>query len=81
MLNKRTQILLNDYLWQTLTNLAKTRKTSVAKLIREAIKEKYAKENELVARRNAIENILKHRPLPAKGRIDYKALINAGRKY
>lgn len=31
--------------------------------------------------RKAVEAILRHRPTPVKGKIDYKALINAGRKY
>ena len=30
--------------------------------------------------RQAIESTLKHRPKPFKGKIDYKALINEGRK-
>lgn len=81
MLTKRTHILFDTQLWQTLTSLAQAKKTSVAKLVREAVAEKYVKESELAARRKAIESILKHRPLPVKGKIDYKALINYGRRY
>lgn len=81
MFNKHAHILFNNQLWTTLTGLAKAKKISVAKLVREAVAEKYAKETELAARRKAIESILKHRPHPAKGKIDYKSLINYGRRY
>jgi hypothetical protein len=78
---KRAHILFDIQLWTILTTLAEARKTSVAKLIREAVAEKYAREDELSTRRKAIESILKHRPTPVKGKIDYKALINYGRRY
>lgn len=81
MLNKHAHILFNNQLWTTLSSFAKEQKTSVAKLVREAVAEKYVKESELVTRRKAIESILKHRPAPVKGQIDYKALINYGRRY
>ena len=81
MLIKRAHILFDIQLWTILTTLAEARKTSVAKLVREAVAEKYIREDELSARRKVIENILKHRPLPVKGKIDYKALINYGRRY
>lgn len=81
MLNKRVHMLFDNQLWTMLSSLAQAKKTSVAKLVREAVSEKYIKESELAARRKAIESILKHRPLPVKGKIDYKALINYGRRY
>lgn len=81
MLIKRAHILFDVHLWTILTSLAEAKKTSVAKLVRDAVAEKYTRQDELATRRKAIDNILKHRPTPAKGRIDYKALINAGRRY
>lgn len=81
MLNKRTQILFDQDMWQRLTSLAKAKNTSVGKLVREAVEQKYLYAVDLQKRHKAIEATLRHRPNPFKGRIDYKALINAGRKY
>ena len=81
MLTKRTNILFDEVLWKQLVKLSETKKTSVGQLIREAVQEKYQAAVDLEKRRQAIENILKIRPKPVKGKIDYKALINAGRKY
>ncbi len=80
MLTKRTQILFDKDLWNKLVKLAKDQNTSASEFLREAAKEKLSREDELSQRRRAFENILKHRPKPVKGRIDYKALINEGRK-
>jgi hypothetical protein len=81
MLNVRAQILFDESLWQTLNRLSKTKKTSISNLVRIAVKETYMKTEELETRRKAIESILKHRPAPVKGKIDYKSLINYGRRY
>ena len=81
MLNVRAQILFDKTLWKTLNRVSKTKKTSISKLVRTAVEEVYMKTAELEIRRKAIESILKHRPAPVKGRIDYKALINYGRRY
>ena len=81
MLNKRTNILFNIELWEKLTRLAKANKTSVAQLIRSTLEDKIESEEVLEKRAKAIENTLKHRPPPFKGKIDYKELINHGRKY
>lgn len=81
MLNVRAQILFDKTLWETLHRLSKTKKTSISNLVRNAVKETYMKTEELETKRKAIENILKHRPVPVKGRIDYKSLINYGRRY
>lgn len=81
MLTKRTNILFNEELWGILVKIAQVNDTSVGELIRQAVSEKYQETVNLEKRRQAIENILKIRPKPIKGKIDYKALINAGRKY
>lgn len=80
MLTKRTNILFDENLWETLTAEAVKRKTSVGKLVREAVAKMYARDKELEERRKAFEHILKIRKV-SKTRIDYKALINYGRKY
>lgn len=80
MLTKRTQILFDDELWEKLVSLAGEKKTSIGNLVREAVEEKYTQEARFAKRRKVFENILRHRPLPVKGIINYKALINVGRK-
>lgn len=81
MLTKRTQILFDEELWKKISKLAEAKKISVAEYVREAVKKDLAGVKMLEQRRKAIESILKHRPKPFKGKIDYKALINYGRKY
>lgn len=81
MLNKRTHILFDQSMWQMLTNLSIAKRESVGKIVRDAVKTVYMKTDELETRRKAIESILKNRPAPAKGKIDYKALINYGRRF
>jgi hypothetical protein len=48
--------------------------------MRLAAEEKYQREATLKKRQEAIDYILTHRPAPVKGKIDYKALINEGRR-
>lgn len=81
MLNKRTQILLDEKRWKKATNMAKSQNTSIGEVIRIALDEKWQRERELSQRREAIEHIMKIRPPVSKTPIDYKALINEGRKY
>ena len=45
MLNRRTNILFDDQLWDQLSNLAKNRKTSVGELVRNAVTEHYELKN------------------------------------
>lgn len=80
MLTKRTNILFDESLWRELADLAKSKGTSVGNLIRIAVEEKYTNESDLESRRKTIEDIEKIRP-HFKGKLDYKALINHGRKY
>lgn len=82
MLTKRTNILFDEELWGKLVSLAQERNTSVGELVRAALKGAYDTNEEILQRRRkAIDATLKHRPKPFKGKIDYKALINAGRKF
>lgn len=59
---------------------ARAKKISVGEIVRQAIEEKFLREADLERRRKAIESTLKHRKV-FKGKIDYKELINAGRKH
>lgn len=80
MLNVRAQILFDETLWKTLHRLSKTKKTSISKLVRNAVEKTYIKTEELETRRKAIEEIERIRP-HFKGKLDYKEMINYGRKY
>ena len=79
MLTKRTQILFDEELWKQLVKISVVKKTSIGQLIREAVEEKYQKKLKLSERKALLERIEKIRP-HFKGRIDYKELINYGRK-
>lgn len=80
MLNKRFHILFDKDRWSKLNKVAKSKNTSVGDFVREAVDDKLARTKELEQRKRVIDSILKHRPKPFPGRIDYKELINAGRK-
>lgn len=80
MLTKRTNILFDQALWNRLAQLAKDMNTSVGKLVRDAVEEKYTEDKNLEKIRKACESIEKHRKV-FKGKIDYKALINYGRRF
>lgn len=80
LLTKRAQILFVENDWKKLAKLAREKKTSTGALIRDAVRKTYLEEQEIIKRRKALyKSILKHRVF-VKG-IDYKELINAGRKY
>lgn len=81
MLNKRAQILFEKKEWKAVTALAKKRKTSASAIIRGIIKDINLQEEKEIRVHKAIENIRKIRPRPVKGKIEYKELINYGRKY
>lgn len=80
MLNKRVHVLLDNELWQQLFSLAKRQNTSIGELTRKALKKIYFSEDIHEKRKRALENILKIRKVSKKP-IDYKALINYGRKF
>lgn len=80
MLNKRTNILFDERLWNKLTELAEDKNTSIGELVRSAVKKQYLSGDEELARiKDACESIEKRRKRQ-KGKVDYKALINYGRK-
>lgn len=81
MLTKRTNILFDQKTWLELQFLSKTLGKSIGELVREAVAEKYNKRQRDAQIKEAIDHIRKIRPAPSKTPIDYKALINHGRKY
>lgn len=81
MLNKRAHILFDEKLWKKLSEDAKENNTSIGAIVRQALENRYQDQEYLKKRAAAIKHTLKIRPKPFKGRIDYKELINAGRKY
>lgn len=81
MLTKRTNILFDEEMWRMLVAVAKRQGTSVGNVIRTTMRRQYIEEDRLTRLARAYDAILKHRPAPSKKRIDYKALINAGRKW
>lgn len=84
MLTKRTNILFDEKLWETLTQLAQEKKTSVGKLVRKAVEETYATPIELEPRRKAVAKILqlkeKYRRTPKKKKESIVALVRRMRE-
>lgn len=80
MLNKRANILFDKDTWRKLTKVARDKNTSVGELVRDAVKEKYIQDDEQKRIAKAIDSIRARRKI-FKGKIDYKALINYGRKF
>jgi hypothetical protein len=81
MLTKRAHILFDQNTWKQLETSAKKEKASIGKVIRAVIHRHYALEEEQKRTAKAIDEILRIRPKPFKGKIDYKALINEGRRF
>lgn len=80
MLTKRTNILFEEEMWAKLLTLSKFKKVSVGDLVRNAVIGTYFDNKEQFDRAEAIDKIMAIRKT-FKGKIDYKKLINAGRKY
>ncbi len=85
MLNKRTHILFDQETFITLQMIARKDNTSIGDLVRTAVQKIYCDmpENQWERKKQAFEELKKWRSQfkPFKGRIDYKALIEDGRKY
>jgi hypothetical protein len=80
MLTRRTNILFDETQWAILAAESKAQKTSIGELVRHAVADTYG-HKDLIARRKAIfDRIIKIRPAAVRGTIDYKELINYGRK-
>ena len=80
MLTKRTNILFDNDLWDLLNSVAKREKSSMGEVVRKAVSKVYRDDNFIEQKRKAFETIKKFR-VKQRGSVDYKALINEGRKY
>lgn len=78
MLTKRTNILFSRETWAKLERLARKQHASVGQLVRDAVQDRYFDEIQKRAK-EAYESILRNR-IRIPGKLDYKALINEGRK-
>lgn len=81
MLQKRTNILFEKEVFQKLERIASKEGISIGELVRRAVKKTYLEEDVKNKRQAIFEEILKIRPQAVKGKINYKELINYGRKY
>lgn len=81
MLNRRVNILWDDGLWTKLVKLSKKRSLSVSELIRRAVIRVYFSQDDerLAAIKGACKEIEKIRP--TLNRLNYKELIEHGRKH
>lgn len=80
MLTKRTNILFDNDLWELLTSVARKEKSSVGEVVRRAVIRVYKEDNLAETKKKAFETIRKFR-IKQKGVLDYKSLINEGRRY
>lgn len=79
MLNKRVNVLFDQDEWDRLTVLASLKNANASQLIRVAIRKTYFSDQNNTARKSAFYSILKERK--TFKHINYKALINYGRKF
>ncbi len=79
MYTKRANIMFNQHDWNNLTSLAKKKKTTVGVLVRDAVQQRYMVPNKLEQIAEANKQIRKIRKI-FKGTIDYKSLIEEGRR-
>ena len=79
MLAKRTNILFDEELWFKLLTLSEMRKSSIGKLIRSAVVETYFADDAQKQLAQSVDSVFKNRKI-YKGKIDYKRLIERGRK-
>lgn len=80
MLIKRTNILFDEETWKILTGLATQKQVSASELIRKAIKRTYFSEGKKMDNKKIFNQIVFLRK-KLKGKIDYRKLIEDGRKH
>ena len=81
MLTKRVNFLFEEETWRMLQDRAAMEEVSIGELVRKAVKKTYADKDSARLKRiaKACRDIERIRVVQKN--IDYKALINAGRKY
>ena len=79
MLTKRTNILFEKDMWKKLLAISAAQKRSVGDLVRLAVRQVYYADRDLVKLSKAVSEVRRIRKY--MGKVDYKELINFGRKY
>jgi Ribbon-helix-helix protein, copG family len=75
---RRTQLYLDDHLWNALHTRARSRKTSVSELVREAVRERYlGKRDEQMKAMQEFVGIRKERSEPADA-VEYIQALRRG---
>ncbi len=80
MLTKNAHILFDPQEWMLLTRIATEENSSVNQLVRKAVQSTYLKTARDLRIAAAVDKIIKIRP-HFKGKIDYRSLVNYGRKH
>lgn len=80
MLTKRTNILFDDFTWNTLKQVAVVENTSIGQLVRNAVKNTYLKQQQVDSRQQLMNSIKTLAKNVNTTRINYRKLINDGRK-
>ena len=80
MLQKRTNILFDDKLWSLLVAQSSKKKVSIGELVRRAVIKTYIEGHDTLQQRKDAASAIQAIRTIHKG-IDYKELINYGRKY
>jgi hypothetical protein len=81
MLTKRTNILFDNQTWLKLQRLAKTRNESIGELVRQAVEQNYNLKDDQTSQIRQVCDEIERIRVSFKGKLDYKALINYGRKF
>lgn len=79
MLSTRVNIMFDRKIWNRLKAIAQKQSVTTSELVRRAVLDQYLSDI-AKKRRRAYEEILAIRPKAVKGKIDYKELINDGRR-
>lgn len=81
MLTRRTNLLLSEEDYAILQDLSREKNKTMGELVRHAVKKTYKTKKNLTATQKAFRDIRKiTKDIDFSG-LDYKALINYGRKY
>ncbi|MEA3355192.1 MAG: hypothetical protein U9Q63_01770 [Patescibacteria group bacterium] len=81
MLTKRAQILFEPETWQLLQQVSSAKNISTSKLIRQTIAKTYHKKSTKLTSEQLLSDIKKLGKQVNTKNINYKELINYGRKY
>jgi macrodomain Ter protein organizer (MatP/YcbG family) len=79
MLTKRVNIMFDQKTWDRLQKVARKEKRGASDLIREAVEVCFLS-NSAKKKQKAVQQIKSNRPTVSTSTIDYKGLINEGRR-